>query len=186
MQTFLPYPDFKRSAACLDYRRLGKQRIEALTILKTIKQSSMPKPSPQIEDIGVYLFGSPPDNSKLPWINHPATRMWQDYRWALAAYTHAVIDEWENRGYEDNVRKELLELGFLYQTQDQLVKAEDKQKGWNDEYSDTYPRIYLLPHWLGRELVHSTHRSKLLEKDNEYYSRFCWEEEPGAEYYWPV
>jgi hypothetical protein len=32
MQTFLPYPDFARSAACLDYRRLGKQRVECLQI----------------------------------------------------------------------------------------------------------------------------------------------------------
>jgi hypothetical protein len=26
MQTFLPYPSFVKSAKCLDYRRLGKQR----------------------------------------------------------------------------------------------------------------------------------------------------------------
>ena len=36
MQTFLPYPDFKQSAACLDYRRLGKQRVEGVQILKKI------------------------------------------------------------------------------------------------------------------------------------------------------
>jgi len=32
MQTFLPYADFKESAQCLDYRRLGKQRVEAKQI----------------------------------------------------------------------------------------------------------------------------------------------------------
>ena len=31
MQTFLPYPDFKQSAACLDYSRLGKQRVEGFS-----------------------------------------------------------------------------------------------------------------------------------------------------------
>ena len=36
MQTFLPYPDFRQSAACLDYRRLGKQRVEGVQILKAI------------------------------------------------------------------------------------------------------------------------------------------------------
>jgi len=36
VQTFLPYPDFKQSAACLDYRRLGKQRVEGVQILKAI------------------------------------------------------------------------------------------------------------------------------------------------------
>ena len=32
MQTFLPYADFQRSAQVLDYKRLGKQRVEALQI----------------------------------------------------------------------------------------------------------------------------------------------------------
>ena len=36
MQTFLPFPDFHESAACLDMRRLGKQRVEAMQILRTI------------------------------------------------------------------------------------------------------------------------------------------------------
>jgi len=30
VQTFLPYPDFKKSAECLDFRRLGKQRVDQL------------------------------------------------------------------------------------------------------------------------------------------------------------
>ena len=36
MQTFLPYPDFARSAQALDMRRLGKQRVEVLQILGTL------------------------------------------------------------------------------------------------------------------------------------------------------
>lgn len=54
MQTFLPYPDFERSAAALDYRRLGKQRIEAYQILQTLQ--------------------NPEQRS---WRNHPAVRMWR-------------------------------------------------------------------------------------------------------------
>jgi hypothetical protein len=30
VQTFLPYPDFAASAATLDSKRLGKQRVEAV------------------------------------------------------------------------------------------------------------------------------------------------------------
>jgi len=30
MQTFLPYADFKLSTRVLDYKRLGKQRVEAM------------------------------------------------------------------------------------------------------------------------------------------------------------
>jgi hypothetical protein len=36
MQTFLPLPDFIESAKVLDYKRLGKQRVEAWQILKAI------------------------------------------------------------------------------------------------------------------------------------------------------
>ena len=36
MQTFLPYPDFAESAAVLDSKRLGKQRVEALQVLRAV------------------------------------------------------------------------------------------------------------------------------------------------------
>lgn len=74
MQTFLPYPDFALSAACLDRQRLGKQRVEALQLLK----------------------GS--------WPHHPASRMWRGYRHALAAYGLAVCVEWLRRGYRDTCK----------------------------------------------------------------------------------
>ena len=41
MQTFLPYPDFAKSAMCLDNKRLGKQRIECLQILKALNDFSI-------------------------------------------------------------------------------------------------------------------------------------------------
>ena len=36
MQTFLPYSNFQKTAEVLDYRRLGKQRVEGMQIIKTI------------------------------------------------------------------------------------------------------------------------------------------------------
>ena len=36
MQTFLPYKSFKQSLQSLDYRRLGKQRVEAFQILNVL------------------------------------------------------------------------------------------------------------------------------------------------------
>jgi len=36
MQTFLPYADFERSAAVLDPRRLGKQRVEVVQIVRAL------------------------------------------------------------------------------------------------------------------------------------------------------
>lgn len=43
MNTFLPYDNFSKSAECLDYKRLGKQRVEVwqiYTILKQIKEEN--------------------------------------------------------------------------------------------------------------------------------------------------
>jgi len=79
MQTFLPYPDFKQSAMALDYRRLGKQRVEAYQILNTIKNGS-------------------------GWKNHPAVLMWIGYENALKDYYNHMVKEWINRGYKNNMK----------------------------------------------------------------------------------
>jgi len=82
MQTFLPYPDFKKSAKCLDWRRLGKQRVEAYQILRIL--------------CGV--------NEGNGWVNHPAVRMWEGYEWALFDYICEICLEWiEVRGYKDTI-----------------------------------------------------------------------------------
>jgi hypothetical protein len=77
MQTFLPFPDFADSAASLDPRRLGKQRVEVLQIVRAI---TWPK------------YG---------WRNHPATNMWRGFEEALGAYGVAICREWCARGFAD-------------------------------------------------------------------------------------
>jgi uncharacterized protein (DUF2132 family) len=37
MQTFMPYPSFRKSLDCLDNKRLGKQRVEAKQIYNIVK-----------------------------------------------------------------------------------------------------------------------------------------------------
>ena len=86
MQTFLPYPDFKQSAACLDYRRLGKQRVEGAQILKAI--------------LGEKSFNGKPYKG---WLNHPATLMWKPYPDALKLYINTMIEEWVRRGYKNTM-----------------------------------------------------------------------------------
>jgi len=87
MQTFLPYADFKKSAECLDYRRLGKQRVEAKQIIDLLEK----------HDAGE-------DISKLPWGNHPAVRMWIGYTLALKDYYNTIVREWISRGYKNNMK----------------------------------------------------------------------------------
>ena len=81
MQTFLPYPDFLDSAQCLDYRRLGKQRVEAMQIHNIVS--------------GKRSTGG--------WINHPAVKMWQGFDKLLAYYHNVMIREWIDRGYTNNM-----------------------------------------------------------------------------------
>ena len=83
MQTFLPYPDFGRSARALDDRRLGKQRVEALQILRALTYPT---------------YG---------WKSHPAVLMWAGFEEALVAYALAVCAEWRRRGFADTVEESI-------------------------------------------------------------------------------
>jgi hypothetical protein len=79
MQTFLPYADFDATARCLDDRRLGKQRVEAMQILNVL------------------------DGRTRGWRNHPAVLMWRGYEDALRLYMNACINEWVRRGRRNNM-----------------------------------------------------------------------------------
>ena len=91
MQTFLPYPSFQTSAEVLDYRRVGKQRIEALQLLKMI--------------VGEERSG---------WWHHPAREMWQDYPSALCEYGMVFCWEWIGRGYKDTTLERYNALAQSY------------------------------------------------------------------------
>lgn len=79
MQTFTPYPSFRASAAALDYRRLGKQRVEARQILAALRGESK------------------------AYRNHPATLMWEGYEPWLIHYGNVMIREWIRRGYKNTM-----------------------------------------------------------------------------------
>ena len=91
MITFVPFDDVVACAKALDYRRLGKQRIEAMQIWKALMGK------------GKIL----PDGSEGPpykgWVNHPATLMWKGHVDFLAMYHNAMIDEWAETVGRDSV-----------------------------------------------------------------------------------
>ncbi|MGI5128179.1 MSMEG_6728 family protein [Pseudonocardia sp. CA-107938] len=84
MQTFLPYPDFAASAAVLDRLRLGKQRVEALQVLRALVRPG---------------YG---------WQHHPAVVMWRGYPEAVAAYGSAMCAQWRARGGADTVEASIV------------------------------------------------------------------------------
>lgn len=83
MQTFLPYASFTKSASVLDNKRLGKQRVECLQILKSLT---------------IPTYG---------WKNHPIVRMWRNHEVALCHYGMIMCDEWINRGFNDTTKEKI-------------------------------------------------------------------------------
>lgn len=79
MQTFLPLPDPVETAQVLDNKRLGKQRVEAIQIARTLLGLSK------------------------GWGNHPAVRMWRGYEaYLVLVYLPAMMGEWgEIRGFNN-------------------------------------------------------------------------------------
>lgn len=77
MQTFLPYPDFLASARTLDQKRLGKQRVETIQVLRGLTR---------------------PDYG---WRNHPAVKMWAGYEEALTRYGLDMCAVWCEPGRAD-------------------------------------------------------------------------------------
>lgn len=133
MQTFLPYPNLKKSLKTLDSKRLGKQRVEAYQILNILLKRT----------------------NKNGWKNHPAVKMWEGYENALKLYLNKSIKLWISKGYKNTMKIE-------------------KIKG-----------KIILPKWFGNKEFHAAHKSNLLRKDKEYYSKFNWKEPPTLDYIWP-
>lgn len=77
MQTFTPYADFEASARALDTKRLGKQRVEVIQIVRALTTPG---------------YG---------WASHPAVLMWRGYEEALGRYGITMCDVWREKGFGD-------------------------------------------------------------------------------------
>jgi len=85
MQTFLPYSAFADSAHVLDTRRLGKQRVEAIQVLRALTAPG---------------YG---------WRHHPAAAMWAGYEEALVRYGLDICAAWCEAGNADTCAATLAE-----------------------------------------------------------------------------
>jgi hypothetical protein len=77
VQTFLPYADFERSARALDAKRLGKQRVETIQVVRALTRPG---------------YG---------WANHPAVLMWKGFEEALGRYGFTCCEVWTELGFGD-------------------------------------------------------------------------------------
>jgi pyrimidine dimer DNA glycosylase len=104
VQTFLPYPDFERSARVLDAKRLGKQRVETIQVVRALTRPT---------------YG---------WANHPAVLMWKGYEEALGRYGLTCCEVWIQRGFGDTcaatIAADLRKAGVTtIRTQAELTEA---------------------------------------------------------------
>lgn len=153
------------SAKVLDNKRLGKERVEVLQILRTLKTG------PKVCRICKYSMNyhcsdCKGDPKNTPWYNHPAVRMWRGYETALMEYLHAMCYEWViNRGYKDTCWVKAIEVGFRPPN----VGVKTK-----------------MPPWLGNDLFHLSHQSNLLRKNKDHYKKFFFGIPDNFSYVWPV
>ena len=104
VQTFLPYADFEESARALDPKRLGKQRVECIQVLRGLT---------------VPTYG---------WRHHPAVKMWRGHEEALGRYSFTVCEVWSELGFGDTcaatIGSELAAHGVrTVRTQPELAEA---------------------------------------------------------------
>lgn len=90
IQTFLPYADFNETAKVLDYKRLGKQRVEAYQITRVLQGLTK------------------------GWRNHPAVLMWEGFEPALFEYGRVICLEWIERGYNDSLLDKFPQESIIY------------------------------------------------------------------------
>jgi hypothetical protein len=139
MQTFLPFKSFYESARVLDNRRLGKQRVECLQILKALH------------------------DPEYGWQNHPATKMWRADVFGLAQYGLNICDEWIRRGFKDTCRDKIAQFSCTKRALQYIIP----------------------PDWVTDDFCLS-HRSNLVRKMPEHYSKYFPDVSGDLPYVWPV
>ncbi|GAA1826073.1 MSMEG_6728 family protein [Microlunatus capsulatus] len=77
MQTFVPFVSFEASARALDAKRLGKQRVEVIQIVRALTVPG------------------------YAWKSHPAVLMWKGYEEALGRYGLVMCEVWLELGFGD-------------------------------------------------------------------------------------
>lgn len=160
MNTFLPYSDIVKSIKCLDSKRLGKQRVEAMQILKALSKG------PFIIDYQTNTI-----IKQTPWYNHPAVKMWQGYELCLETYMNCCIFEWISRGFK-NTMLICWSVEHKYYYSKKLIEL-------------MFDLDIPYPSWWGNKSFHNSHKSNLIRKFSEHYKQFNWNVPNNLPYVWP-
>jgi hypothetical protein len=179
--TFLIDPDFTTSAKLLDYRRLGKQRLEAKQIVNILEN--------------YYEWDLINDNGNLKLVSrvkkqgfnkHTAVMMWWGYVDALKHYYNIIVTEWVRRGYKNtmqlydvNLEKIVyppwLKWNALYYSHRARLCEKNPNfysflKGSYPEQYDKYNYTYLWPTKVKPEICEKLDRNEIIPVDEMYSS----------------
>lgn len=141
--TFRPYADHERTASVLDYRRLGKQRVEAIQIA------------------GAALSYLTLESGG--WTNHPVVRMWAgqpnpylDHHCGrihlsdLLDYYEAISREWKRRGYNHAMDYRALPLYAVTEARAKVLADHPLPWGPREELIQKHILLRKDPEWYGR------------------------------------
>jgi hypothetical protein len=159
MQTFLPSSNFLESAKLLDKKRCWKQVVEAKQIIGCLTDK----------------------NSKSHhYFNHPAVQMWVGYVDLLKHYYNLFLLHCKET-HKINTKLPYLVCTFSTPAPYDYTHLEVN----NYVYA---ANIYPFPFWLNNQNFHRSHRSRLIEKDKEFYlPKFPTDEGfNDSKYLWPV
>ena len=95
------------------------------------------------------------------WKNHPAREMWRGFENGLVEYGKVICEVWKERGYKDTCYEKI-----------------------SAHHDSSKPVEF--PSWIGREDIHLSHKSRLIQKDTAFYKPI-WPDIPdNLEYVWPI
>ena len=147
VNTFLPYASLEATARALDFRRLGKQRVEAWQIWNVLRRAEeVHPPSAGLGDAPwdakrawaeeAAQLWKKATGKRLGWATHPAVVLWVGHRNGLALYYNAMLVGWEVRGGHNRILQPLL-----------------------------VPEETTLPAWTRSPALHNAFRWKLITKE---------------------
>lgn len=179
VNTFIVTDEISQNAKYLDYRRLGKQRVEAYQIIEALEkiENMLIKLSIDINQIYFKIKNSEilPQTvidflkkqsiwEEAGWLSHPVTKMWMGYSNALKAYFNYIVKEWIARGYQNNMK-----LYDLNENNYHIVKChfDGVRTVFTQEFDE-----YSFPPWAGFPPFIMSQRASLYRKDNQHYVCF--------------
>lgn len=181
MNIFVPSQSILNSIGCLDYRRLGKQRVEIYQLVLEFER---------------------PTN----WSNHPCFKAWENNKEALIFTGLLTCFQWRMLGYKDSLINKFHEFLVYYEFEDAEIFSEGLsifEHNLNTELVEInfHPDIKFFglyvdnelmvtteihyPEWFNNRDILDSYKTSLYNKDPEHYKQFKEYKSSFTKQLWP-